>query len=311
MNLYVDIQGGLGLNISFTRAAKILKEKYENIYVKSPYWDVFQCCPDITGTYKPEESRDFLFDAISSDDNVLKVGRLYDMQDFIAKKLNYDKAWLKFCDYDRENIGPGPSKLDFNLKNIEQTWPGLRKQADEALAKLGDYESFIIVQFWGGQSPLDAPQDGNWLNKPYNYQNEPLKRHYPVEKAQEFVNQYKDIHPHTKIIQYSLPNEPMLEGCEHFTMPYLAYALLAQDVHCRGFVAIDSSLQHLISGLVDGVVIWGHSLPENFGYENNTNVIQKCRRDDIMYFTALGPSGARVDYINPNDLYNIVEEKIG
>lgn len=34
----------------------------------------------------------------------------------------------------------------------------------------------------------------------------------------------------------------------------------------------------------------------------NQNVIQKCRRDDILYFTQLGASGAKIDYIEPEKL---------
>ena len=306
MNLFIDIQGGLGLNISFTRAAKILKEKYKKIYVKSPYWDVFQCCTDIDGTYKPEETRDFLFDAISSEDNVLKVGRIYDMQEFIKKNLNYDEAWLEFCDFGKG--WKGPSKLEFNMRNIEKVWPGLRKNVDDVLSKVGS--SFIIVQFFGGQSPLDSPANGNWAKKPYNYQHEPLKRHIEIDTAQAFVDKFKKEHPNVAVVQYSLPNEPLIKGCEHFTMPYLAYALLAQDKRCKGFLAIDSSLQHLISGLTKGVVVWAHSEPKNFGYECNRNIVQNCRRDDILYFTALGPSGAKVDYASADELLDAVNSEI-
>ena len=49
-------------------------------------------------------------------------------------------------------------------------------------------------------------------------------------------------------------------------------------------------------------------MPENFGYKCNKNVVQDCRRDDILYFTALGPSGAKVKYIEPDKLYKKVED---
>mgnify|MGYP003421008185 FL=1 len=89
-------------------------------------------------------------------------------------------------------------------------------------------------------------------------------------------------------------------------MPYLAYIQLAKNNKCIGFVSIDSSLQHFLSGIKPGVVIWGHSLPEAFGYSCNTNVIQKCRRDDILYMNLLGPSGAKIEYIEPEELLDIV-----
>ena len=48
------------------------------------------------------------------------------------------------------------------------------------------------MQFEGGQSPLvqvPVKEDGtrDWSKVPTNYENEPLKRHYPFEKAQEFI----------------------------------------------------------------------------------------------------------------------------
>ena len=36
----------------------------------------------------------------------------------------------------------------------------------------------------------------------------------------------------------------------------------------------------------------------------------ECRRDDILYFTALGPSAAKVKYIEPTDLEIEVNEHL-
>lgn len=300
--LFIDVKGGLGYNISLCRVLSEVKASVQDsdhdfrFYVRSPYWDVFEACGAVDGVYKPEEIRDFIFDAKERNAEIIEH-RLYDMSDFIYKRLNYREAWLKLlnisCDFPEKQV-------DFLDKTLD-VWPNLNKNLNSIKEKIGD-KDFIIVQFCGGQSPLDSPQDGNWENKPYDYQHEPLKRHYPTDKAQKFIDLYKKAHPNTVIVQYTLPNEPQLEGCEHFVVPYLTYYELAKDEHCKGFVAIDSSLQHLISGLVPGVVIWGHSLPDNFGYNCNKNVIQKCRRDDILYFTELGASGAKIDYIEPEDL---------
>ena len=308
--LFIDVKGGLGYNVSLCRVLTEVKSVYENeykFYVRSPYWDIFEACSAVDGVYKPEEIRDFIFDAKNRNAEIIEH-RLYDMSDFIYKKLNYREAWLDLLHIDipTETMKPETDFLDKTLK----VWPNLKNSLEEIMKVIGK-DRFIIVQFCGGQSPLDVPKDGNWNNKPYDYQHEPLKRHYPTEKAQEFINIYKSAHPNTKIIQYALPNEPQLEGCEHFVVPYLAYYLLAKEsAHCLGFVSIDSSLQHLISGIANGVVIWGHSLPENFGYCYNKNIVQNCRRDDILYFTELGASGAKIDYIEPGDLFNIVEEHL-
>ena len=166
------------------------------------------------------------------------------------------------------------------------------------------YENFIIVQFHGGQSPLCD------CNTQYDENNEPLQRHYPSPLAQKFIDLFREKFPKTAIINYSLPNEPHYNGAERYDIPYLSYVQLAKNNKCLGFVSIDSSLQHLISGIKNGVVIWGHSLPNAFGYKCNTNIIQKCRRDDILYMNLLGPSGAKIDYIQPNDLLDVVSKNI-
>ena len=307
--LFIDVKGGTGYNVSLCRILTEVKANFPNeykFYVRSPYWDVFEACSAVDGVYKPEEIRDFIFDAKDKGAEIIEH-RLYDMSDFIYKRLNYREAWLKLMNIDVSKL-TADVPTDFLDKTLV-VWPNLKKNLEDIKKTIGDNE-FIIVQFVGGQSPLDAPRDGDWNKKPYDYQHEPLKRHYPTEKAQEFVNLYKEAHPDIKIIQYALPNEPQLDGCEHFVVPYLTYYLLAKDSKCKGFVSIDSSLQHFISGLTSGVVLWGHSLPENFGYWNNKNIIQSCRRDDILYFTELGASGAKIDYIEPKELFDIVEEHL-
>jgi hypothetical protein len=299
---FIDVKGGLGYNISLCRVLTEIKSESYKFYVRSPYWDVFEACGAVDGVYKPEEIRDFIFDAKAKDAEIIEH-RLYDMSDFIYKKLNYREAWYKL-------LGIEPSEhvnftTDFLDKTLE-VWPNLNANLNQMKEAIGG-KDFIIVQFCGGQSPLDVPQDGDWNKKVYDYQHEPLKRHYPTDKAQKFIDLYKEAHPDTVIIQYALPNEPQLEGCEHFVVPYLVYYELAKDEHCKGFIAIDSSLQHLITGITPGTVIWGHSMPENFGYECNKNIIQDCRRDDILYFTELGASGAKIDYIEPDKLMEYIK----
>ena len=294
---FIDVKGGLGMNISLARVAQNLIKKGYKISVLSPYWDVFLAAG--IDVYKPEEIRDFIFDAKDRDAKIIEH-RIYDMSDFIYKRMNYLDAWLKLMELPEDTVTEeGYEHLELDPVKY---FPQLQAQLEEINKVIGD--DYALVQFCGGQSPLDVPQDGDWSKKIYDYQNEPLKRHYPTEKAQELVDKYLKAHPGRKIVQYALPNEPLLNGCEHFTVPYLVYYELAKNA--KEAITIDSSLQHLITGLCPVNVIWGHSLPENFGYECNHNIVQKCRRDDILYFTALGASGAKIDYIEPDKLMEYI-----
>lgn len=296
MDLYIAINGGLGKNVSFLRVVRHLKKIYKRIFVSSPYWDVFQSCSLIDGVYKNTEQRDFILEAIKNNGKIV-IDRMYDDEQFIRKEIDYAAAWCKIC-----NVKTAEPDEDIPLDRIYDVFPYMKKDIEMVDTTMSFYEDYIVVQFYGGQSPLDEPRDGNWNQKFYSQWDEPLKRHYPVEYAQKFINLYKEKYPNRGIIQYGLPNEPVLEGCEHFMIPYLNYYQIVKNEQCKGFVSIDSSLQHMVSGVKPGIVLWAHSLPESFGYKFNTNIVQECDRSGVFYFTALGPSGAHIDYISAEEL---------
>lgn len=311
-NIYINSQGGLGFNLALSHIAKELKQVYDKVCVLSPYFDVFESSPYVDYVYKPNEIRDFIFDA-KYDDAKLICERMYDTEDFIYKKLSYADAWRKSAGLEvKGNIDGSDTKAHLEpltkYPNIKVFKDNILKAVEEANKK-----DFVIMQFEGGQSPLvEVPTDANgvahWENIPTNYENEPLKRHYPFEKAQQFINLFVKSHPDTAILMYQLPNEHKYENTLSFEAPYLTYYELAKDSLCKGTVSIDSSLQHLVAGVTKSVVIWGHSLPLSFGYNYNKNIVQKCNRDDILYFSALGPSGARIDYIEPKELLKEVND---
>lgn len=317
-SLFVQINGGTGKNVSFTHVVPELKKEYDYIAVCSPYVDIFECCKDIDSVYNPNEVRDFIFDAKAKNANIV-IDRMYDTSDFIYKKINYYDAWLKMCGLESTNAANG----SHGTTNLDTTKYGLKQKADDILKQIKDkgFEDFIIFQASGGQSPLiQVPvkevkdENGNvqkvpaWDQVPYNPANG-LSRNYPVEKAQEFISLFAKDHPKTAIILYMLPNEyPQLQGVFRTVVPYLTYYELGKLPECSGVVTIDSSLQHILAGITKTVVIWAQSEPVAFGYEFNKNIIQDCRRDDILYFSQLGPSGAKVSYIKPEDLLKEVND---
>lgn len=310
--IYINSQGGLGFNLALSHIAKELKQTYDRVCVLSPYFDVFESCPYIDYVYKPHEIRDFIFDA-KHDDAKLICERMYDSEDFIYKKVSYADAWRKAAGLKTKGDKSG---MDIKAELYPlRKYPNLKGATELVLKEISDkgYKNFIIVQFEGGQSPLvNVPrtQDGkaDWSKVPTNYENEPLKRHYPFEKAGAFIKLFQGAHPETAVVMYQLPNEHRYENTLMFELPYLAYYELAKNELCRGTVSIDSSLQHMVAGVTKSVVLWGHSLPLSFGYNYNKNIVQKCNRDDILYFSALGPSGARIDYIPPEELLKEVNE---
>lgn len=310
-NIYINSQGGLGFNLALAHITKELKQTYGKVCILSPYFDVFEASPYVDHVYKPHEIRDFIFDA-KYDDAKLICERMYDTEDFIYKKLSYADAWRKAAGLKVHGNKNG-SDTKAELCPLKK-YPHLQQMVEAALNEVANRkcDDFVIMQFEGGQSPLvqvPQTQDGkpDWSRVPTNYENEPLKRHYPFEKAAEFIKLFQKKHPKTAVILYQLPNEHAYEGVLSFAFPYMVYYELAKNEKCRGTVSIDSSLQHMVAGVTKSVVLWGHSLPLSFGYDYNKNVVQKCNRDDILYFSALGPSGARIDYIEPQKLLDEVD----
>lgn len=307
MEYYINVSGGLGYNLSLVRVLNFLKKKNPNykFSVCSPYWDIFASASCVDTYYKAEEFRDFIFDAKDKNAKII-VNRIYDDEDFIYKRVNYSEAWIKLLSIKealpKEDTEGNGTSLPLELDNVFTSFPDVKNQVNKVLSDIKG-KNFIFVQFWGGQSPLA-------MQKSYSITTEPLRRAYPINLAQEFINLFKKANPDIEIIQYSLPNEPKLEGCLSFEVPYIAYYLLSKESNCKGFVSIDSSLQHLVSGNCKGTVIWAHTLPTSFGYTMNNNIIQKCRRDDILYFTQLGVSGAKVDYIEPSKLAVIASSMV-
>lgn len=309
-NILVDVRGGIGKNFAFISIAKELKEKYEHVSVISPYFDIPASSAYVDKAYNPNEVRSAIEDA--GDDTLIVIDHIYDTDAFIRKEISYQDAFRLACGLKAKDNKTGGTDTVSEL-NPEKAFPYLTQQKNEILKAIKEngFEDFIIVQFTGSQSPLvqvptNEKGQPDWSKVPYNGQNTGLSRHYPKDKADEFIRLFRTAHPKTAIINYNLPNEYQFEGVFQFTIPYLCYYCLAKEVNCLGIVAIDSSLQHMVAGVTKAVVLWAHSLPDSFGYKFNTNIIQPCKRDGIKYFSALGPASNRVDYIEPSKLLETV-----
>ena len=128
------------------------------------------------------------------------------------KQLNYQSAWYKLLHIEDEAPKVMNVKAAFDTSKFNQAAVAQNVLAE--IKKKG-FKYFVIMQFTGGQSPLvqvppktaeNGQQVPDWSKVQYNYENEPLKRHYPIEKAQEFVDKFVTEYPETAIILYQLPN---------------------------------------------------------------------------------------------------------
>jgi len=161
------------------------------------------------------------------------------------------------------------------------------KELEKDILKLG---KFVLVQFTGGQGA-----------KIQNYDTENVGRNY--NQGQEVVNLLREELPNVNIIVFGHDNEqePLLNtmafnnfGGNPKFVDKLDFMILAK--YCISFITIDSALQHMCSNKPfnkKGVVLWGTSKPEMFGYSQNKNLIS-----DYPYCVELDPKKIVDEFLN-------------
>lgn len=291
----INVEGGLGKNIMLTAILTELKAQngYDEMYVISPYHDVFKACSMVTDAFQPGLGTLYQELVLDEDCDVLWK-EPYSNQKFIKKQCHLFDAWAEEFGITLPTDG---SKYVPLLDNIEKEYPQLRKIADE---KMNEWNhNFCIVQFTGGQSPLTPQKDPQGNPVPYMNMQEAIKRNY--HKGEQVVQRLKEKWPGTTIVHFALPNEPSINGAIKIEAPYLTYRLLAAEA--KEIVCIDSSLQHLATGVNDNItVIWGETRPEHFGYTCNRNVCAKNVLNSQPYFKPLGVSPSIVRMPEPEEV---------
>lgn len=274
--------GGLGKHIMATSMMAELAEVHDHVYVISPYQDVFLACPSVDKCFLPGDPA--IKDLILDDSVKLITTDPYDHSDFIRHKVHVLDAWRDIVGLPAQNETDlalpslNPMRVPFVFDNYTKIFKDVK-------------EPFILLQFYGGQSCLQ-------LNNNYQPRQEALKRNYPY--ATELVRMLQERYPDVALYAYSLPTEPLPDGVKRFDAHYLHFRLLAS--RALAVICIDSSLQHLCTGVNDNVyVIWGETRPEHFGWSCNHN-LAKPLDEWSPYFRPLGPSLTSVDFPLPYEI---------
>lgn len=292
----INVDGGMGKNVMLTSILPIVAEKYDEIYVVSPYFDIFKACSYVTDAFAPGQPTLYQ-ELVLDDDCDILWDEPYNNSRFIKKQCHLFDAWLEEFGIERPE-GFAAMDLVPVIDKIEDEFPIVAQARDKALQDIGN-EKFILVQFSGGQSPLSPMQDQNGNMIPYPNAQEAIKRNYT--KAQQLITQLKAKYPDVAIVHYALPNEPSFDGTIKLQVPYLTYRLLAEKAF--KVICIDSSLQHLATGVCkDITVIWGETRPEHFGYSCNKNICAKHVLNSQPYFKPLGVSPSIVNMPKPEEI---------
>ena len=296
----ITVEGGLGKNVMFTSILKKLAEKYDEVYVISPYYDVFKSCSYVTDAFPMGQGNLYQDIALDEDCDIL-WREPYSNGKFIKKQCHLFDAWAEELNFELDTPAMQCTPV---LDKIEDEFYELSKQVEAIKKELG---KFILVQFTGGQSPLAPVEDKDGKLLPYMNAVEGLKRNY--HRAQQLIDLLHKEYPDAKIIHFALKNEPEYENAQKLVLPYLAYHLLAKDAF--KVVCTDSSLQHLVTGVCkDVTVIWGETRPEHFGYDCNKNICAKAVKNTQPYFKPLGMSPAIVKFPTPEEVMEVVKKDI-
>lgn len=297
----INVEGGLGKNVMLTALMPMLAAKYEEIYVISPYSDVFKACSYVTEAFEPGPQCATLYQELVLDDDVdILWKEPYSNSRFIKKSCHLFDAWMEEIGIETEGTDIPWDEQEPIIDRIREEFPHIGTLADQKIAELG---KFILVQFCGGQSPLAPQQDQSGKAVPYNDRQEYIKRNY--YQGQNLINALKDKYPDATIVHYALPNEPSYDGAIKLNIPYLTYRLLAEKAF--KVVCTDSSLQHIATGVCNDItVIWGETRPEHFGYLNNKNIAAKRVLNSQPYFKPMGTSPSIVKMPSVEEVMAIV-----
>lgn len=266
----ITCEGGTGKSIMMTALMPEIRKKYEDaVYVVSPYYDVMKSCSYVTDAFPFGVPS--IYESIKSDPDIEIIWKdPYNNSRFIRKGIHLFDAWRlelglvlesEFDEYVKNN--PDRNNISAVLDNVGISFPQVIQDAQNEVSRLGDHK-FIIVQFTGGQSPLQVGPE-------YQNINEGIKRNY--YRGQEIINELKRKYPEFTIIHYALPNEPRFQNTVMYQKSYLWYYEMLK--HAYGVVTIDSSLLHMAASAVKDnptlkvVSIWGETRPEHFGYHDD------------------------------------------
>lgn len=288
----ISVEGGLGKHVMFTSILSEFKEKkgYEDIYIISPYFDVFKCCKAVTDAFPPGQGT--LYQELVLDPECdIYWKEPYSNQRFIKKECHLFEAWAEELGFE---LSKNPMDYTPDLSELENQYPDIKNLAEVKAKEWGN--NFILVQFCGGQSPLNSMVDEKGNQVQYNDKAECIKRNY--FKGQTIIDELKSKFPDAIIVHYSLPNEPSYNNSVKVTVPYLTYILLARKA--KAVITTDSSLQHIATGNCNNVtVIWGETRPEHFGYNCNHNICASHVLNSQPYFKPLGVSPSIVKMPEP------------
>jgi len=278
LNTYI-VEGGIGKCVAFSAIVDALAEKSgEQIQVHTPYHEVFGGNPQVK----------WVFDAASVPMNDPRI---------------MGSANIEFCEPYKSNFMKGTEHLiesyckllgvtyDENMR--PKLYTDYAKEQAEALLKEAEIEGdYVVVQFTGGQPPMPQNIAGPYMSADPG-------RNYPHYLAQQVINKLVEENPERTVIHFGLPNEPMYENTKRLDAPFPVWHEIIKGA--EGFIGIDSSLNHMAaSAKTPGVVVWGSTRFNQFGYPENVNM--NFHMDGSWDESKFNPADPRNPLVDPEKI---------
>lgn len=283
MKTYI-VEGGIGKCVAFSALIEKLAERDGGqVQIHTPWHEVFGGNPKVK----------WVFDGNSvplTDSRILESDEIVYCEPY---KSNFVKG--------QEHLIESYCKL-LGVEYSEDMKPKLytdhaKGGAEEVLKNAELNGKYMLVQFTGGQPAMNAYAGQQYMSGDPG-------RNYPYYLAQQVINGLRESNPDVTIINYSLPNEPSYEGTVRLEASFPVWHEIVKNA--EGFIAIDSSLNHLATAAgCRGVTIWGSTRWNQFGYKENVNVNFHGQDTwDESSFDGMDPRNVMVDPQLVVQLYN-------
>jgi hypothetical protein len=248
----IFLNGGVGKSIAFTAILPDVSKKYGELFMVSPWPDVFEGQPGVKRSLDHGAAYGYE-DYVKGRD--IMWPEPYQTVGYFSRKRNLIAAFADACG------------VEYRADMRPLTPPKIAK-APATAPQLGRY---VLVQFQGGAN--------QWTQGPKQPGGQ--VRDYP--NGQAVVDAIKKGRPDVKVINFALQTEPHFNGEEKVEghMHYMVAWTLLRDA--AAWVGIDSSMHHMAAACgKKGVVLWEGTDPDLLGYPDQVNLRGDCPLGDAQ-----------------------------